>query len=109
MSPSGERSHGMSSALTTFGSVSYILRNSCDAAMSSMRRLKVLLPTWAKSRSSRILLTRLLRIDFGNSTSSLIYPSGSFRGELSREPASKDSLHQFLDYHRCSVPPRLWI
>src|SRR5215472_3375 len=56
MSPSGERSQGMSSALTTLGSVSYILRNSCDAAMSSRRRLAVLLPTWAKSRSSRILL-----------------------------------------------------
>src|SRR5258708_20571718 len=56
MSPSGERSHGMSSALTTLGNVSYILRNSCDAAMPSMRRLGVLLPTWAKSRSSRILL-----------------------------------------------------
>src|SRR5258708_11915313 len=56
MSPSGERSHGMSSALTTLGNVSYILRNSCDAAMAWMRRLAVLLATWAKSRSSRILL-----------------------------------------------------
>src|SRR5580700_1990109 len=59
MSPSGERSNGMSSALTTLGSVSYILRNSCDAAMSSMRRLAVLLPTWAKSRSSRVWLIRV--------------------------------------------------
>src|SRR5262249_48872726 len=41
---------------TTLGSASYILRNSCEAAMSSMRRVAVLLPTWAKSRSSRILL-----------------------------------------------------
>src|SRR5215467_9403214 len=56
ISPSGERSHGMSSALTTLGSASYILRNSCEAAMSSMRRVAVFLPTWAKSRSSRILL-----------------------------------------------------
>src|SRR5260370_38879497 len=56
MSPSGERSQGISSAPTTLGSVSYILRNSCDAAISSTRRLAVLLPTWAKSRSSRILL-----------------------------------------------------
>src|SRR5580704_10927127 len=60
MSPSGERSNGMSSALTTLGSVSYILRNSCDAAMSSMRRLAVLFPTWAKSRSSRIFVIRCL-------------------------------------------------
>src|SRR5262249_9943310 len=46
----------MSSALTTLGSDSYILRNAAEAATSSARMLAVLLPTWAKSRSSRILL-----------------------------------------------------
>src|SRR5215813_4876089 len=54
--PSADFSHGMSSALTTLGSCSYILRNAVEAATSSARMLAVLCPTWAKSCSSRILL-----------------------------------------------------
>src|SRR5262249_32117866 len=54
--PSGERSNGISSALTTLGRVSYSLRNASEAATSSARKLQVLSPTWAKSRSSRFFV-----------------------------------------------------
>src|SRR5215471_9041755 len=69
----------MSSALTTFGSDSYILRNAVDAATSSARRVAVLSPTWAKSRSSKILLISVSAIRRVSPRSFLVRPSQILR------------------------------
>src|SRR2546423_10312220 len=50
--PSGERSHGISSAGMTFGRVAYSLRNSSDLMISSARQLQVLVPERACCLSS---------------------------------------------------------
>src|SRR5262245_47433144 len=52
ISPSGERSHGISSAGMTFGRVAYSLRNSSDLTISSARQLQTLLPERACCLSS---------------------------------------------------------
>src|SRR3984957_1511998 len=56
ISPSGERSQGMSSATTTLGRVAYSLRNSADFRISSARQLQVLLPDRACFLSSIALM-----------------------------------------------------
>src|ERR1700744_3081725 len=50
--PSGERSHGISLALMTFGRVAYWARNSADSAIASSRKLLVLAPDSAARLSS---------------------------------------------------------
>src|SRR5579862_5975658 len=68
ISPSGERSHGMSSALITFGRVAYSARNCSEATRSSARKLAVAEPDSAACLSSNgILLSPLclLRSDVG--------------------------------------------
>src|SRR3981189_3558843 len=52
ISPSGERSQGISSAGMTFGRVAYSLRNSSDLMISSARQLQVLVPERACCLSS---------------------------------------------------------
>src|SRR5215475_1415865 len=52
ISPSGERSHGISSAGMTFGRDAYSLRNSSDLTISSARQLQVLVPERACCLSS---------------------------------------------------------
>src|SRR5215510_6214953 len=52
ISPSGERSHGISSAGMTFGRFAYSLRNSSDLTISSARQLHVLVPERACCLSS---------------------------------------------------------
>src|SRR5258708_2984163 len=56
INPSGERSHAMSSAGTTFGRVAYSLRNACERAISSARQLQVLSPERANFLSSIALM-----------------------------------------------------
>src|SRR5262245_43473719 len=65
MRPSGECSNGISSALTRLVRVSYCLRNSCDAAMSSARKLQFAEPECAGPFSSNVVLMRGLGLDVG--------------------------------------------
>src|SRR5215218_6499228 len=63
--PSGEFSHGISSAVITFGRLAYSLRNSSEFRISSARQLQVLLPDRACCLSAialiALFLTLLLR------------------------------------------------
>src|SRR5215472_8554859 len=61
--PSGERSHGMSSALITFGRVAYSARNFCEASRSSARKVLVAEPDSAACLSSNGIFS--LRSDVG--------------------------------------------
>src|SRR5215469_17225572 len=62
ISPSGERSQGMSSALMTFGRAAYSLRNSADRWISSARQLHVWVPERACCLSSMALIGALSQI-----------------------------------------------
>src|SRR6516164_6427779 len=55
--PSAERSHGMSSALTTLGRVSYCLRKFCEAATSSAWKVQLAEPDSAGPLSSKGIFT----------------------------------------------------
>src|SRR5215204_1012979 len=54
--PSGEFSHGISSAVITFGRLAYSLRNSSELRISSARQLQVLLPERACCLSAIALI-----------------------------------------------------
>src|SRR5580698_6126858 len=56
--PSGERSHGMSLALMTFGRVAYSARNCSDSAIASFRKALVLEPDSAAGLSSNVVMAR---------------------------------------------------
>src|SRR3974390_3876699 len=53
INPSGDRSHGISSALITFGRVAYSARNFSEAARSSARKVLVAEPDNAACLSSK--------------------------------------------------------
>src|SRR5580658_8173495 len=63
--PSGERSHGMSLALMTLGSVAYCSRNFSDSTIASARKLLVLAPDSAAGLSSNSGIFGLRALDFG--------------------------------------------
>src|SRR5215208_6370628 len=58
--PSGEFSHGISSAVITFGRLAYSLRNSSELRISSARQLQVLLPERACCLSAIALIALFL-------------------------------------------------
>src|SRR5215470_1955280 len=59
INPSGERSHGMSSALITFGRVAYSARNFSEATRSSARKVEVAEPDSAACLSLNGILFSL--------------------------------------------------
>src|SRR5215472_10739327 len=101
ISPSGERSHGMSSALITFGRVAYSLRKSAERWISSARQLQVLVPDRACCLSSMALMAKLpLLVEHDRDHAQLV------EHDLFRKPAStpgQAGRRLFRDHAQISV------